>query len=103
MSLTGRNAGLALAALLILFWAVARLRSGALAVPAPPPAAEAAPTPPSPPPAAPVKKVRPRLAAKPPAPPATAPVRGAKLREKGEAFGGGTPDRVDEAAGRVTP
>lgn len=101
MSLTGRNAGLAVAALLILIWAVARHRGGVSAASAPPAAAAAsAPAPPAPPPAVPVKKVRRRLTAKAPTPPVqpARPERGAMLRDKGEAFGGGTPDRVDEAA-----
>lgn len=101
MRLTGRNAGLALAALLILVWAVARHRSGLGAIPTAQPtaAADPAPTVPvaaraAPPPAAPIKTARRALAAKAAAPPATpAPVRGAMLREKGEAFGGTTPDR----------
>lgn len=103
MRLTGRNAGLAVAALLILIWAVSRHRGGGGAVPAPAAAPAVAPAPPVSPPAVPMKKARRRLTAKAPPPAAPEPVRGAMLREKGEAFGGGTPDRVDEAAGRVTP
>lgn len=103
MSLTVRNAGLAVAALLILIWAVARHRGGTIATaPAEAAPAASAPAPAAPPPAPPVKKVRRTLTAKAPAPP-PAPVRGAMLRDKGEAFGGGTPDRVDEAAEKASP
>ncbi|MDP3543422.1 MAG: hypothetical protein Q8T11_13215 [Elusimicrobiota bacterium] len=86
-----RTAGLAIVALLILLWAVARYRDVARAVPPAPPAPVAAPAPPPP---APVKKARVKVVAKAPAPPAApAKIRGAKLRDKGEAFGGGMPDQ----------
>lgn len=98
MDFIGRNAGLALAALLTLFLALARYQGVAGAIPTVPPALVVAPPPL--PPAAPIvkakKKARKRLVAKLIAPPAApAKVRGARLREKGEALGGGTPDRVD--------
>ena len=97
MSLIGRNAGLALATLLTLFMALAYFRSADVAIPVAPPA----PIVETPRPAAPVAKARKKalkkkLVAKlvePPAAPVK--VRGARLKDKGEALGGGTPDRVD--------
>ncbi|MDD5301834.1 MAG: hypothetical protein PHS14_01890 [Elusimicrobia bacterium] len=103
MSLIGRHAGLALAALLALVLALASYRGGTAASPPAPPAPVIAPPRPAvapPRPAAPVakarKKARKKLLAKlVPPPAAPVKVRGARLREKGEALGGGTPDRVD--------
>lgn len=84
-----RTAGLALAALLILLWVIAH-RSRVEAPPAAPAVPVAAPAPP-PRPARPAAKAPRKTVAKAPAAPAK--IRGAKLREKGEAFGGGTPDQ----------
>jgi hypothetical protein len=95
MSLIGRNIGLTLAVLLALFLTLARYHGESAVPPAPPVAVITIP-----PPTAPIVKVRKKVhikvALKPTAPPA-APrkIRGARLREKGEALGGSTPDRVD--------
>lgn len=96
MNFIARHAGLTLAGLLTLYLAFAHYRRGESPIePAPTVPAVAAPQAP----AAAVKAKRraPRtLTAKAPAPPAAPAIaRGERLREKGEAFGGGTPDRVD--------
>lgn len=103
MVFIARHAGLMVAGLLTLLLALTqyRDRAGDIA-PAPPVSVVAAPQPP----AAVVKakkKPRRKLTAKAPAPPPP-PVkaRGERLRDKGEAFGGGTPDRVDLATGART-
>lgn len=96
MSLIGRHAGLALAALLTLLIALAHFRSAAVVIPAVPPAPAVATPQPAAPAAKARRKARKKLVAKlvePPAAPVS--VRGARLKDKGEALGGGTPDRVD--------
>lgn len=96
MSLIGRHAGLALAALLALFLALAQYRGGSAVVPAPPTVPVVETTRPAAPVAKARKKARKKLVAKlvePPAAPVK--VRGARLKDKGEALGGGTPERVD--------
>ena len=90
------HSGLTLAVLLTLFLALARYRGGSAGIAKAPPA----PLVEAPQPAAPVVKPksapRRKLVAKR-VKPAASPVevRGAQLRDKGEALGGGTPDRVD--------
>lgn len=105
MNFIARHAGLMFAGLLTLFLAFSHYRDrGGESAPSPLVPLIAAPQPP----VVVVKtkrKPRPKLTAKTPAPPVpTAKARGERLREKGEAFGGGTPDRVDLATGaRTTP
>ena len=96
MGMIRRNAGLTLAAILALLTAFALHQGGSGAVPPPAPPPVIAP----PQPSAPVvkvkktdRRVRTARATLPPAP--AAKVRGARLKEKGEALGGTTPDRVD--------
>lgn len=96
MNWIGKNAWLMLAVALTLFLALARRQGGSAPVPAAPPA----PVVEAPRPAAPVVKTRKRARkkvvaklAEPPVEPVK--VRGARLKDKGEALGGGTPDRVD--------
>lgn len=96
MQFLSRHPGIALA---ILLASVLALGKG-LMVTATPPAAKplvaAVPVPPAAPTIKPKKRISRKLASKPAAPPAvTAQPRGARLRDKGEALGGGTPDRVD--------
>lgn len=92
MNLIRRNSSLTLAALLILILAAAQYRRTALVLP--PPRAVAPLT------------VETRgsliLLAKMAAPAARRESRGARLRDRGEAFGGGAPDRVDASTGTLT-
>ena len=105
MKWTGRNDGLALAALLALVLAFARYQNVSRAVPADAPAPAVAP----PPPAAPLVRTKAKarrtlVAALPAKPAAPTAARGSRLREKGEALGGSTPDRVDKTTDtRRTP
>ncbi len=91
---TWKRVLLALALALTSFWAFSRFGGGssatntpALAPIAPPQLPITPTTPVKPKPAAPKKIARPPVKA----------ARGAGLREKGEALGGSTPDRVDKA------
>ncbi len=101
MSSKGRHAALALAVLLALALALARYRAGSPAIPPPAvPVAVTAPPLPTRAPAKAKKKIKKIAAKKPEA--ASAPEverrtpRVSRLRDKGEAFGGGR-DRVDKA------
>lgn len=91
MNLLRRNSSLTLAALLTLILAASQYRRAALVMP--PPRAAAPLT------------VETRgsliLLAKMVAPAARRETRGARLRDRGEAFGGG-PDRVDASTGTLT-
>jgi hypothetical protein len=89
--LRGRHKLLALAAVLAAYLAA---RNGGFPI-AGVPAAGAAGVPPMFPQAAAKARPRPVLVAAVPPPPKPKPVRGARLREKGEAFGGTAPDRAD--------
>lgn len=103
MVFIARHAGLMFAGLLTLLLAFSHYRDRV---------GEIAPSPlipivaaPQPPVAVikPKRKPRRKLTAKAPVPAAVpAKARGERLREKGEAFGGGTPDRVDASTGTLT-
>lgn len=96
MQFFSRHPGVALAILLASVLAIGKGLSVTAPMPAAPPLVAAVPAPPVAPIVMARKPVRRKLVARLAAPPAvTAPARGARLRDKGEALGGGTPDRVD--------